>query len=58
MYVDIAAAMKEADADPNVSAFCLTGNGAYFSSGNDQGNFSDFSGDIEEKIKIGCDNCG
>lgn len=33
MYLEVVAALKEADQDPNVLLVCMTGNGEYFSSG-------------------------
>lgn len=33
MYLEVVAALKEADQDPNVLLLCMTGNGEYFSSG-------------------------
>ena len=60
MYQDVAAALKEADQDPSVIACCMTGNGEYYSSGNDLSNYTGnmMEGDVEAKIKEGCDMCG
>ena len=57
MYVEIMEAVQEADKDPAVVAFCITGNGPYYSSGNDLSNFSAVQGDPAVKIKEGCDMC-
>lgn len=59
MYDQITKALKEANSNPDIIACCITGNGAYFSSGNDLNNYTGtMEGDIEEKIKSGCDMCG
>lgn len=58
MYEEIVEALQEAENDPKIVAFCITGNGPYYSSGNDLSNFSKFEGDPASKIKEGCDFCG
>lgn len=58
MYEEISEALQEAEKDPKIVAFCITGNGPYYSSGNDLSNFSKFEGDPAAKIKEGCDFCG
>lgn len=59
MYNEIAKTLKEADSNSDVIACCITGNGPYFSSGNDLNNYTGtMEGDAEENIKTGCDMCG
>ncbi len=61
MYNEVALALKEADQDSNVIACCFTGEGEYFSSGNDLNNYTGptvSAEDIETTIKRGCDVCG
>ena len=40
MYLDIVQALKEAESNDQISMFCITGAGDYFSSGNDLRNYS------------------
>lgn len=60
MYKGVIRGLAEAERDPNVVACCFTGNGNYYSSGNDLSNYTDklMTGDIEQKIKGACDLCG
>lgn len=64
LYDEIQLCIKEAKDDERVIAFCLTGNGDYFSSGNDLGNFTkkmmndDNGSDSDTKIRLGTQKCG
>ena len=56
MYQEIIEALNEAENDPEVKICCITGNGPFFSSGNDLENFmindhSDPQNVIETKCK-------
>ena len=60
MFNEMIAALAEADSDPNINMLVLTGNGEYFSSGNDLNNYTpsgEENVDINEAIKKGCILC-
>ncbi len=59
MYGEIILALSDADSISHVNCCAITGNGDYFSSGNDLNNFTSYSGDMEpeEMIKSGCEMC-
>lgn len=56
MYLEVNAAIKEANENENILMLCLTGNGEYFSSGNDLTNFTQITGSdsYEKLLRSGC----
>ena len=58
MYNEVIRALDEADRNPNVVLCCFTGNGKYYSSGNDLSNFTKYSNeDTETLIENGTKLC-
>ena len=58
MFIEISQALQEADLNPSIICCAITGNGPYFSSGNDLTNYtSNADGEPKALIKAGCNLC-
>jgi enoyl-CoA hydratase/carnithine racemase len=57
MMIEITEALKEADTLPQINSCCVTGNGRYYSSGNDLMNYANLNNqnneDDDQLIKEG-----
>ena len=55
MYAEMTVALREAEENSDIKLFCLTGNGDYFTSGNDLNNYlKNTEDDFEKVLDNGC----
>lgn len=54
MFVEITDALKEAESNADVIACVFTGNGNFFTSGNDLTNYTRTTDDPEQAMILGC----